>query len=278
MRYATRLIYAVLLISVFIVSACNGGKMPEQAAEFKALKDIPEDTWTTLSQKTLFFGHQSVGYNILDGINDLMAEYPQIKLNIVETTAASALEKPIFAHSKVGKNSMPQSKIDAFATFAEQTFGNKADIAFFKLCYVDIKPDTDVDALFAAYKNTMHELKQLYPKTTFVHVTVPLTTRQTGPKAWIKGLLGKPIWGVEDNINRNRFNELLRSEFGEQGLLFDLALAESTTADGTKSSFTKDGKRYNQLAPSYTYDGGHLNETGRKVVAERLLVFLANLI
>ena len=42
-------------------------------------------------------------------------------------------------------------------------------------------------------------------------------------------------------------------------------------------TFEKDGRTYYALAPLYTNDGGHLNETGRKVVAEKLLYFLASL-
>ncbi len=45
-----------------------------------------------------------------------------------------------------------------------------------KLCYVDIAADTDVDALFAAYRETIATLERDFPKVTFVHVTVPLMT------------------------------------------------------------------------------------------------------
>ncbi len=59
--------------------------------------------------------------------------------------------------------------------------------------------------------------------------------------------------------------------------IFDIAKIESTFPDGTRSSFTKDGKTYYSMVPEYTYDGGHLNETGRKKVAEQLLILLAQL-
>ena len=42
-------------------------------------------------------------------------------------------------------------------------------------------------------------------------------------------------------------------------------------------TFTKDGENYYSLVPDYTDDGGHLNEKGRKIVAEQLLILLANL-
>ena len=52
---------------------------------------------------------------------------------------------------------------------------------------------------------------------------------------------------------------------------------ESTFSDGTRATFTKDGKTHYSLVPEYTYDSGHLNETGRKKAAEQLLILLASL-
>ncbi len=58
---------------------------------------------------------------------------------------------------------------------------------------------------------------------------------------------------------------------------FDIAKIESTFPDGTRSTFTKDGKTYYSMVPEYTHDGGHLNEMGRKKVAKQFLLLLANL-
>jgi len=52
---------------------------------------------------------------------------------------------------------------------------------------------------------------------------------------------------------------------------------ESTLPDGKRSKFTKDGKEYFDLAPEYTFDDGHLNERGRRWVAQHLLTFLSEL-
>ncbi|MEF9476235.1 MAG: hypothetical protein L0958_06070, partial [Candidatus Mariimomonas ferrooxydans] len=60
-------------------------------------------------------------------------------------------------------------------------------------------------------------------------------------------------------------------------ILFDLALIESTDSEGGMATFKKCGKSFYSLVPSYTNDGGHLNEDGRRIVAEQLLIFLANL-
>jgi len=240
-------------------------------------KNPPETAWQLLSHKKIYFGHQSVGNNIIDGIKDIMKENSKIKLNIVKTNDPKMFTTPIFAHSPIGKNMNPISKIDAFAKFMEQGIGNKADFAFFKFCYVDITRNTDINQIFTYYKNTMKHLKEKYPKTTFIHVTVPLTIVQTGFKVWIKKIIGRPIGGYADNIKRNQFNEMLRNEYKNKEPIFDLALTESTFPDKTRCFFTKEGKTYYSLVPAYTHDGGHLNELGRKIVAEQLLILLANL-
>ena len=103
-----------------------------------------------------------------------------------------------------------------------------------------------------------------------------MTTRQTGIKAWIKKLIGKPVGGYDDNIKRNQFNELLKKEYDGKEPVFDLAKMESIRPDGKRETFTKDGKTHYSLVPDYTSDGSHLNETGRKKAAEQLLLLLVN--
>ena len=71
---------------------------------------------------------------------------------------------------------------------------------------------------------------------------------------------------------------MLKKEYEDKEPILDIAKIESTFPNGTRSLFTKDGKTYYSMAPEYTYDGSHLNETGRKKVAEQLLIFMANLV
>jgi len=135
----------------------------------------------------------------------------------------------------------------------------------------------DVDQIFANYEESISQVKMNYPDMTIIHFTAPLTTNLTGPKKWLKKLVGKPVWGVEENIKRNQYNELLINRYKGKEPIFDIAIIESTHPDGTRSAFTEDGKTYYIMVPEYTYDHGHLNETGRKKVAEQLLILLANL-
>jgi hypothetical protein len=261
-----------LILSV----ACKGGKMTDKAIPLAPVKNVPEFTWKRLSEKRIYFGHQSVGFNIVEGLKDVIKENPHIKLNIVETNDSTMFGIPIFAHSRNGNNHDPKSKVDSFAESMDHGIGNNADYAFFKLCFVDITATTDVQEVFTYYREKMDKLKDQYPKTTFVHVTVPLTTVQRGPEAFIKKIIGRPIDGYADNIKRNEFNSLLRKEYKGKEPIFDIANIESVTSNGKSVVFTKDGKSFYAMNPEFTHDGGHLNQIGRKIVAEHLLTLLVD--
>jgi hypothetical protein len=251
--------------------------MDQQKTTPPSIKDLPAGALQELSQRRIFFGHQSVGYNIIDGIKDVMKENPQIKLNIAKTRKPSDFSAPLFGHSDIGKNDDPTSKTDDFVGIIEQGLGDKVQIVFFKFCFVDVVAGTDVDRLFNDYRSKLAALKEKYPSVALIHWTVPLMTVQTGPKAWIKTLIGRPLEGYDDNISRQQFNDKLRKEYNGKELLFDLAAIESTKPDSSRLSFIKDGKTGYALVPQYTTDGGHLNEMARKLVAEQLLVLLANI-
>ena len=271
MIFSKGLLIKFFLILMFIYQACLipciGGEM---------INNISNSKWEELSKKRVYFGHQSVGNNIWDGIKVLVKEYPFIKLNFVETPEYDT-PGGFFAHFQVGENKIPQSKIDAFSNNMNKGLGKVADIAFFKLCYVDITSETKVEELFTNYKNKMQILKKTFPDKIFVHITIPLRIVQTGIKVWIKNKIGRAIGGYADNIKRNDYNDLLLKEYQGKEPIFDLAKVESTDPDGNRSAFEKDGKTYYSLSPIYTDDGGHLNDKGSKIAGEQLLVFLTKL-
>jgi len=258
---------------VMVLSASEGGTMSQGTVSLAPVKNIPESDWQKLAGKKIFFGHQSVGYNIVDGLEQIEKQVPRIKLNIVEIKRASDLNGAEFAHSSIGENEDPYSKMQAFADYVENGIGAKADIAFFKFCYVDINAYSDVDKIFMEYKKTMEQLKKKYPRIIFIHSTTPLTESRTSVRSLIKAALGKE----DHNIKRNRYNEMLRKEYRGKEPLFDLAQAESTRPDGTRSTFTSNGTTYYSLTTEYTDDGGHLNELGQQAVAQELLLLLAEL-
>lgn len=245
--------------------------------QYRELKDIPQAGWDALMSKKIYFGHQSVGFNIIEGIKETVSSAANARLNIMETKNPRDLKAPVIAHSSVGKNKDPFSKIDDFKKTIDDGIGAEVDIAFFKFCYVDITKDTDISSVFNAYRDTLEYLQSKYPRVKFIHMTVPLRAAPRGPSVTIKRLLRLPLEDDEDNIKRHLFNRMLIKQFSNDKIVFDLAAYESTGTNGEKTSFSKDNTEYPALAPEYTDDGGHLNEQGRKIIAKQLLIFLASL-
>lgn len=229
----------------------------------------------TLAARRVFFGHQSVGMDILNGVGDLLGRSGSQALRVTHTTDASALTPGTLAHAAVGKNGDPLGKIRAFTEFMDAGLGGHADVALFKFCYIDVEASTDVDRVFAEYQRAIEGLKQRYPSTRFVHVTMPLRMVQTGPKAMVKKMIGRPLGGYAENMLRNRYNAKLRQAYGNEPF-FDLAKVESTQPDGSRTTFNADGQEFFALTPPYTYDNGHLNEDGRVRAAEEFVRVLAS--
>lgn len=243
-----------------------------------AVSDRTQD-YKRLAAKKVFFAHQSVGYNIVEGVTEILREQPAVGWQVIEAGegAPGAMTAPAFLHALVGRNEQPLSKIASFAEQVRGGIGNTADVAFFKFCYLDITAGTDVESLFATYRKTMEELAREYPNTMFIHVTVPLKATTTGWKAAVKKILGRPSPAIADNLRRDEFNQLLRNEYGRKRQLFDLAAFEATRPDGSIAGDQQAGRLIPALAADYTNDNGHLNETGRRFVAGRLLSTLAAL-
>jgi len=269
---------------LFLILAFNIGQMQHHLNNFPRIKEIPESAWENLSHRRILFGHQSVGFNIVEGMKDILKENPQIKMNIIESATPWEVKKPSFIHFQIGENTIPRSKMNAFLNTIQKDTGEIADIAFFKFCFVDITSNTDVYKLFDDYKSTMESLNKAFPKTTFVYFTEPLTSEPSGVKGFARSakyLLEQLMQGktnnFSDNIRRNQFNELLKKQYEGRTPIFDIAKIESTFPDGQRSVFSENSKNYFSLVQDYTDDGGHLNKFGRKIVAEQLLIFLAKL-
>jgi len=151
--------------------------------------------------------------------------------------------------------------------------GSPRHIAFFKFCYVDIEDDANVKEVFDYYINTMDQIKKEYPDLKLIHVTSPLYVHAMGIKGFVKRILKPDI----SNVRRNEFNQLLTDKYKDSEPIYDLARVESTLHDGRRVTFEHKGKEYFSLASEYTYDGGHLNETGKFHAAKELLTVLSKI-
>jgi hypothetical protein len=228
-------------------------------------------TWEQLAQRRIFFGHQSVGADLMTALSTLNGG----RLTILEGREPDLFQHPVFAHCRVGTNRDPLSKLQDFSTVINAGVGERVDVAFFKLCYVDVTAQIDVKNLFAAYQEMMESLRERYPKVAFLYVTVPLRRVGGGFLGWLREKTGGVDREQEEQARRHAFNQLLRGVYKGSGRLFDLAEEEATLQDGKPSSFWYRGETVQNLVSDYTDDGGHLNRLAAERIAGRLAVCLS---
>jgi hypothetical protein len=262
----------IMLASAFMIAACETDDQTE-----KNIMNDPslQEELQTLSALRIFFGHQSVGANIVEGIRDLLEQHKEIPLTLISLSDSNKITTSFFADAKVGYNTNYESKCSGFSDAINHIFAGNLDIAVLKFCYIDISHTTDIHRMLAYYKATVDSLKDRYPRISFVYVTDPLMHQNPWWKRMVLRVLGRDDYSVEDNIRRNEFNRLLLQEFAGKPV-FDLAAAESTYPDGSKESFGSNGNTYTALVPMYTDDGAHLNRLGRIVVARAMIKMLSN--
>ncbi len=239
--------------------ACTAGCRSTEVA-------MPIDTpptaaqWRAVASRRIVFGRQSVGRNILGGASALAAA-AGVDLPVTETREGTVA--PGIAHFAVGANGDPLGKVRDFASVMDAGVADHTDIALLKLCYIDFSGTADPAVVAAAYCDTLVSLQRRHPGALFAAVTAPLTTVQSGPKVLVKKLLGRAPDGLAENARREAFNTVLRERFGPAGRLFDVAAIE--------------GGGVSSLNPALSSDGGHLNDAGARLVAERFIAFLAGL-
>jgi hypothetical protein len=265
-----------LALAAFTLAGCGDRSVHAPSEPTRTIRDIPASETRRLQTARIFFGHQSVGADIMAGVEDLVKSNAALQLRVVPLQGPSLPEGAFFAHEKIGENGKPALKTDVFATLLEHGFDKNLDIAFHKYCFVDITESTDEARLFAHYKETLARLHAESPNVTFVHVTTPLTVVQSGWRAAVKRVIGRTPDHYGDNLTRERYNQLMRREYAGREPLFDLAKVESTRPDGSRETFSFGDQSAFALVPEYASDGAHLNPEGRRRVAEQLLVLLAD--
>lgn len=227
-----------------------------------------------LRGKRIYFGHQSVGYDILKGVRELTAATPELSPVFVSADTVALPAGGWFADSRIGRNNYPGEKCIAFRETVTRLERDSLDIAIMKFCYADIGPRTDPAEVIEAYARTVDSLREAFPGTVFVHATIPYTLKTAWWKLLAKKILGREDRSLAGNLRRTRFNALLARKYGGDPV-FDIARVESTQPDGSRELFTVEGETAFSLIGDYTHDGGHLNETGRRLAARELLRVLA---
>ncbi len=261
-----------LVMTALAATSLSGCEQQSQVQEPVSMDQVKADL-LTISQARVFFGHHSVGNNILKGVQAL-ADKTGVPLRIEEVTAGgTAPEGPGLFHGKVGENLDPDAKIAGFASALGAEGEARYDVATFKFCYVDLdegSKERSPGKLFDRYANNISAIEAAHPGVKVLHSTMPLMAEPPGKKTRLKRMLGLSISTDAANLDRNEFNRLARERFEGSGLL-DVARFEATRPDGSIAGFSAGGRDLEMLALEYTSDGGHLNDLGQERVAAAFL-------
>lgn len=250
--------------AVLMLAACSSS--PEQTPmTMTPTPPLTRAEWDATAARTIFFGHQSVGDNILDGLKRIGDSERWPALRVVELTGEQVVDAPMLAHAKIGQNGDPISKVKGFRDAMDAGIGRQVDIALMKYCFWDIRRDTNIDAVFADYQQTMNDLAKRYPNVVFVHTTVPLVAADVDWRARVRRLVGVGTPTDADNATREQLNRKIRDSYGTGHVLLDIARIETAGTETTPP----------QLAEEFSSDGAHLNDLGRRRVGAELVKVLA---
>lgn len=261
---------ALLLAAALAGSSCRDGTMPLPVSV--APPQLSSAQREQLRSRHIFFAHQSVGGNIMDGLKDLAEAGAPL---VPERTLRVDAERPgVLAHEWVGENGQPASKLGALDS-AVRGPAAEADVIMFKFCYSDFGPGTDPARILNQYVAEIRTLRAHRPGLTIVHMTTPVPE----PDSWLRYYFRKArgrMTARERIVMIGQYNDLLRREFGGREPLFDLAVRESRSPEGERSTISAGGREYSALNPAWSEDGEHLNSAGRLYIAGELLAFLAD--
>ena len=268
----------VLVLALALVMADRWSKEKSISIQGNVASAITTADLTAVARTRVFFGHFSVGMNVLNAIPGVYADHGVSAPPIERGGTQPGPNGGFIAHQFIGIEEDGKPPLQDFDRAMRGGMGRQVDVALMKFCWADIYSDTDVDALFARYRDTMAALERDFPNVTFIHVTVPLTTEPglvTELKTRLKTLLGRRDGrGQPANVTRERLNALIRGEYAGRHL-FDLAAIESTKPDGTRVSGRYDDQGYFALYDGYASDMGHLNAVGAPLAATAFLEAIA---
>jgi hypothetical protein len=268
----------VLVTSLALVMAEGPSKAKAMSIQGNVASAITTADLTAVARTRVFFGHFSVGMNVLDAVPGVYADHGVSAPPIERGGTQPGPNGGFIAHQFIGTEADGKPPLEDFDRTMRGGMGRQVDVALMKFCWGDVLSKTDVDALFARYRDTMAALERDFPNVTFIHVTEPLTTEPglfTELKIGLKTLLGRGDWrGQPANVARERMNALIRREYTGRHL-FDLAAIESTKPDGTRVSGRYDNQEYFALYDGYASDFAHLNAVGSKIAATAFLEAIA---
>jgi len=232
--------------------------------------------WSVIADRTVYFGHQSLGSGIIAAVEKLKGEHA-LPIRVVHTREPATVTGPAFVHFLAGQSRDYASKNAALLRLLESRTRAPRPVVVLKYCHTDINSAVDSARMFEAYRDMVDAIHFEHPDVTVVHTTIPLTTVESAFRWRAKQFLGRPT-RREAAVARHRYNQLVRGEFSATEPIFDLAKVEAMQPDGMLVGFTADGCVIETLAPANTSDGGQLNVRCQRAAAKALLNVLSEVV
>lgn len=263
-RIVVRVAWGIVLLGAAQVAAQSNRAKTAVVADHSCVdvddKVFPVEALKRAQGLRVVFGHESVGFDVIHGLQGLSAADPErYRVTIQPQIQAAWFSRnkglgEFFFHS----NGNAAGKIDDFAQRVRGGFGDCVEVASMKLCYADMTERSDPQAIFDHWRETFEDLEKAYPKVRFVWWTVPVPQPSR---------LGE---------KRTAINDLIRAYVRENGkLLLDVADIESHTPEGEAVKHPDGSER---LFADYGRDqGGHLNDDGAQRVGRAWWWLLARL-
>ena len=161
-----------LVLAVTVVMADRWSKEKSIPIQGNVASAITMANLTAVARTRVFFGHRSIGMNVLDAVPGVYADHGASAPPIALGRAEPGPNGGFIAHQFIGENTKPLLKIEDFNRTMRDGMGRQVDVALMKFCSLDITSSTDVDALFARYRDTMAALERDFPHVTFIYMTV----------------------------------------------------------------------------------------------------------
>lgn len=249
-------LFAIMVVTVLVASVGYGqAARPAEGlrVDHRCIDEkdavIPQASLDAARELRAVLGHESVGFNVVEGLKLLSDQNPQrYRLTVGHDARGPFFQRGSgLAEFFVQNMTNVPGKAAAFEQRLAGGLGAPADVISMKLCWADLQQRSDADAAFKDYIAIMEKMGKTYPQAKLVYWTMPLRKE------------------TMLNEKRARFNELVH-DYAKQHpiVLFDIADIESHKPDGT---LVTDPNGRPIMWEGYTYDGGHLNDTGRTRVA-----------
>ncbi len=225
--------------------------------------DFDLATYTAALSRRTVFGHQSVGWQVLQGVQMWADEFNQPTPTFPDYESGSLPGSGGFlAHFYAGTNGDVFTKTAEFLSHLANGLASQVDIVVLKFCYADLRSGSSYtpQQMFDEYKLWVDTVESTYPALTVIYATTAIVMGQNSDGA--------------NNGLRQTYNNLVRAEYAASGRLWDVADIESTDPSGNKVLYGGVESLYSGYASP---DQRHIYGLGRTTVSAPLLQLIAGL-